>query len=213
MLRWLVASFRVRGGKCLSMGVIFRISKIRWFFVAGKDSSRRFGSAHQNTQLLDGFFRKDRIVGVSWCWSVVFNGQKRDWGRPLYFCGIFALCPSELTAVEEFLHLFIGNWFLTVFYGALDLGRQCCLFFWGLLQMPQKKRARNSGKWFVERQRAKETINGRRLRWISWLNFSKRKVCHLYSSQTCKHSSEKNIQFFFRYFFYQFRIFGASRTS
>ena len=30
--------------------------------------------------------------------------------------GIFALCPSEPTAVEQFLHLFIGNRFLTVSY-------------------------------------------------------------------------------------------------
>ena len=75
----------------------------------GKDSSRRFGSAHQNSQLVDGFFprtdpsaKKETVVKI---------------GRPLAFFGISALCPSELTAVEQFLHLFIGNWFLTVSYG------------------------------------------------------------------------------------------------
>ena len=27
---------------------------------------------------------------------------------------VFVLCPSELTTVEQFLHPFIGSWFLTV---------------------------------------------------------------------------------------------------
>ena len=48
-----------------------------WFFVAGKDSSRRFGSAHQNTQLLDGFFARTELLALAGVESLVLVGQKK----------------------------------------------------------------------------------------------------------------------------------------
>ena len=84
--------------------------------MAGKDSSRRFCSAHQNNQLLDGVFTRTELLALAGVESLVLVGEKGV-GRPLKFCGIFALCPSELTAVEQFLHLFIGNWSVAFSYG------------------------------------------------------------------------------------------------
>ena len=48
------------------------------FFVAGKESSRRFGSAHQNTQLLDGFFARTDLLALGGVESLVLVDQKRD---------------------------------------------------------------------------------------------------------------------------------------
>ena len=45
-------------------------------FVAGKDSSRRFGSAHQNIQLLDGFFARTEYLALAGLESLVLVGQK-----------------------------------------------------------------------------------------------------------------------------------------
>ena len=105
-----------------------------WFFVPGKDSSWRFGSAHQNSQLVDGFFSTRDLLALAGVESLSPSAKKETEvkrGRPLAFFGISALCPSELTAVEQFLRLFIGNWYLTVSYG-LYLADNVA---WGLLQM------------------------------------------------------------------------------
>ena len=78
-----------------------------------------FGSA-QNIQLFHGLFAKTELLalaGVDLSSSSVKKETEVELGRPLQFCVTFALCPSELTAVEQFLHLFIGNCFFTVSYG------------------------------------------------------------------------------------------------
>ena len=90
--------------------------------MAGKKTIRRVCSGQQNTQLLDGFFARTELLALAGVESLVLVGQRKETevkldGRPLQLCGIFALCPSELSAVEQFLHLFIGNWWLTVSYG------------------------------------------------------------------------------------------------
>ena len=67
---WLLASFRVRDPKYLSVGFIFRISEV-------KDSSRlRFGSKYSTPSWS---FRKYRIIGVSWRW---FPRPRRLKNRP-----------------------------------------------------------------------------------------------------------------------------------
>ena len=43
-----------------------------------RDSRRRFGSAHQNTQLFDGFFTRTELLAFAGVESLVLLGQKRD---------------------------------------------------------------------------------------------------------------------------------------
>ena len=52
-----------------------------WFFMANKDSSQCFGSAHQSTQLLDGFFARTELLALVGVASLFLVGQKRGWGK------------------------------------------------------------------------------------------------------------------------------------
>ena len=59
-------------------------------------------------------FPKDRIAVVSSVALILSTlSAKKETevklGRPLQLCGIFALCPSEVIAVEQSLRLFIEN--------------------------------------------------------------------------------------------------------
>ena len=135
----------------------------RWFFVAGKDSSRhRFGSKCSKCSTPSWIFRKNRIVGVSWL-ILSPSAEKETWGKTR----MFTFCPSELTAVDQFLHLTVSSFICQVKAGS-EITKN------GLL----------SG-----------SINAlmAALRWISSMNFCKLTVCHLFSSQTCKTFAEKHL--------------------
>ena len=86
------------------------------FFVAVKSFELTLSLAHQNTQLLDGFFERTELLVLTGVESFVLAGQKETEvkvGLPLWFCSIFALCLSNGSPLPS---SFIGNWFLTVFY-------------------------------------------------------------------------------------------------
>ena len=65
--RWLLASFRVRDTKYVSVGFIFRISEVK--------IRADFGSA-QNIQLLHGFFASTELLALAGVDSLVLVGQK-----------------------------------------------------------------------------------------------------------------------------------------
>ena len=71
------------------------------FFVADKDSIRCFGSAHQNTQLLDGFLARTELLALAGVESLVLVGQKRNWRKTkssfVVLRHLFYIFPSELT--------------------------------------------------------------------------------------------------------------------
>ena len=86
----------------------------------GNDSSRHGWLRSSKYSTPWWIFDKDRKVGVSCGWFSSSSAKKETelkLGRSLLLCGIFALCSSELSAIEQFLHLFFGNWFLIVSYG------------------------------------------------------------------------------------------------
>ena len=120
---WLLASFRVRDRKYLSVGSPM-VPNPWWFFVAGKDSSRlRFGSKYPT---LSWIFRKDRLVGVSWRWfprprssSVVVRG----------FCSLAVRARCCRTVSSSFHWKFVSYRFLAL------VRPQSCSFSWGLSQM------------------------------------------------------------------------------
>ena len=69
---WLLAGFRVRDIKYLSVGFIFRISEVK--------ISADFGSA-QNIQLLHGFFTSTELLALAGVDSLVLVGRKIDRGK------------------------------------------------------------------------------------------------------------------------------------
>ena len=84
---WLLASFRVRDRKYLSVGFIFRISEATLMVlrVCMVKIWADFGSA-QNIQLPHGFFARTELLALAGVDSLVLVGRKRDrgkLGRPL----------------------------------------------------------------------------------------------------------------------------------
>ena len=118
---WLLDSFRVRDKTYLSVGFTFRIWETSLIVLRGwqrfEPTSVRCGSA-QNIELLHGFFARTELLALVGVDSLVLVGRKRDRGKTRTSSTVvvrnFAYCPSEPTAVEQFLHLFIGSLFLTV---------------------------------------------------------------------------------------------------
>ena len=126
---WLLASFRVRDTKYLSVGFIFRISEVSLKIRAD------FGSA-QNIQLLYGFFASTDLLALAGVDSLVLVGRKIDRGKTRLslvvvrdFCSL-PVRTQHCRTVSSSVH-----WKM-VSYRFLVLVRwQCCPFFWSLLQM------------------------------------------------------------------------------
>ena len=72
----MLASFRVRDRKYLSVGFIFRISDSSWLVNIRAD----FASP-QNIQLLHGFFARTELLALAGIDSLVLVGRKRDRGK------------------------------------------------------------------------------------------------------------------------------------
>ena len=154
----------------------------------------------QNIQFLCGFFARTewRLTFITGVDSLILVGRKRDRGKTrLSFVVVRDFCSLTVRAhrcrrVSSSVHWrFVSYRFLAL------VCPQCSPFFWGLLQMLQcficlsKSGVRDNGKQFVERQRAKETINSdSQMDYVDEL--CKLTVCHLYSLQTCKTSLEKH---------------------
>ena len=130
------------------------------------------------------------LAGVD---SLVLRAKTRS--SSVVVWDFYSVCPSELIAVEQFLHLLIRNWFLTVswlqdagnvvLFSEVFRKRSDALFYLG------EKGVRDNRKRFVERRKRSMAAT----RWILLKTFCKLTVCHLSSSQTCETSSEKHSVF------------------
>ena len=123
-----------------------------WFFVAGKDSSRlRFGSKYST---LSWIFRKDRIVSVSWRW---FPRPRSSSVVVRDFCSMTVRAHHcrTVSSLEVCFLPFLGSStpaILPVFLRPIAIAL--------MLYLNSKSGVRDNGKRFVERQKAKEMING-----------------------------------------------------
>ena len=105
------------------------------------DVLKLFSTRTQPFPCCDWFGISSWMCGAD-CWPVSQSGTENisasdsSSESPRFF--VAGKEPSRLkilnfaAAAEQFLHLLIKNWFLTLSYG---LRRQCCPFSWGLLKM------------------------------------------------------------------------------
>ena len=135
---WLLASFRVRDRKYLSLGFIFIIgSEVTLMFLRAWLVKIRadFGSA-QNIQHLHGVFAGTELVELAGFYSLVLVGRKRDRGKTRSssvdlrdFCSL-SLRAHCCRPVSSSVH-----WKLVSYRFLALVRRQCSPFFWGLWQI------------------------------------------------------------------------------
>ena len=136
----------------------------------------------QNTQLLEDFFSRTELLALVGVDFLDLVGQNRDRGK------------TKLVAVEQLLHLLIGNSFLMDYVGNVvclpEIYDKCSNILFASVKAGSEimKNSLLSGG-----ERRKRSMAA--LRWILLMNFCKLK-CHLSSQQTYKATS-KNSQFFF----------------
>ena len=86
--------------------------------------------------LTDFFVRTELLAWILTSTKQIDRGKTRS-SSVVVRAGIFALCPSEPTNGEQFLHLFIGNWFLTVSYVVMQSSwmRKISMFICEILKL------------------------------------------------------------------------------
>ena len=102
-----------------------------WFFVPGKDSSWRFGSAHQNSQLVDGFFSTRDLLALAGVESLSLSAKKETEVKLILlfdcqadFCFRQALARRCRTISSS------THWFLIDYAGNVVLFTNALISFW-----------------------------------------------------------------------------------
>ena len=151
----------------LSVGFIFILYEATLMVFAAVQEPGDFDSA-QNTQLLEGFSARTELFALAGVDSLFLVVQKRDRGK--------TTCKSSSVAVRHFYSVLVRiRRFRTVSLCFLEI----ILLSYGLagnvIRLPEvfskcpntlfasviERGVRDNEKGFVERRRAKETINGR----------------------------------------------------
>ena len=148
---------------------------------------------------VDGFFARTELLALAGVESLVLVGQKRDWGKTRsssvvlrQFCSLAVRAHPGCRTVSSYVHWklvsdrmrSIRPAMLPVF---LRFFSKCSNVLFASVKAGSE--IMENGLLSGSERRKRSTAA---LRWISLMNFCKLTVNHLYSSQTCKNSSEKH---------------------
>ena len=183
----LLASFSARDRKYFSVGFIFRISEATLMVLRGWQRYEPTSIRLKIYSTPSWIFARTELLALAGVKSHVLVGRKRDRGTRSFSVDVrdfFSLSvrAHRCRTVSSSVHRKMVSYrFLAL------ICRQCCPFFWGLFANARSEIMENgllSGS-----ERRKQSMAA--LRWISLMNFCKLTVCHIFCSQACKTSSEK----------------------